>query len=41
MRALGFDIRNEKKRPFDFARPKHRPAPAVKRFQFTCHVGCF
>jgi hypothetical protein len=40
MRASGFDIRNEKKRPFDFARPKHRPALAVKRFQFTCHVGC-
>jgi hypothetical protein len=41
LRASGFDIRNEKKQPFDFARPKHRPTPAVKRFQFTCHVWLF
>jgi hypothetical protein len=41
MRASGFDIRNEKKRPFDFARPKHQPTLAAKRFQFTCHVWLF
>jgi hypothetical protein len=37
MRASRFDIRNEKKRPFNFALPKHRPdALALKRFQFSC-----
>jgi hypothetical protein len=39
MRASGFDIRNEKKPLFNFARPKHWLA--VKRLQFTGHVGCF
>src|SRR5882757_3687081 len=41
MRASGFDTRNEKKRPLDFVRPKHRPTLAAKRFQFACHVWLF
>jgi hypothetical protein len=30
MRASRFDIRNEKKRPFKFALPKHRPTTGIE-----------